>query len=128
MSPRDRIVPAAAGLAVLLVAVAVVLLLRSAQNEGVSALEDAKVAQVRTTAKSFDNRVKSTFESLGGLGERPWALTMKDPTDTATLETFSIDPEAQSGISRERRVSELSDSMTERCEPHQVPHPLRDMT
>ena len=98
MSPRDRILPVAAGLAVLLVAVAVVLLLRSAQNEGVRALEDAKVAQVRTTAKSFDNRVKSSFEQLGGLGERPWALTMKDPTDTATLETFSIDPEAQSGI------------------------------
>lgn len=97
MSPRDRVVPVAAGLAVLLVAVVVMLLLRSAQGEGVRALEDAKVAQVRTTATSFDNRVRSSIESLAGLGARPWALTMNHPADKATLETFAIDPEAESG-------------------------------
>jgi signal transduction histidine kinase len=97
MSPRDRLVPAAAGLAVLLVAVIVVLLLRSAQSQGVQALQDAKEAQVRTTAQSFDNRVASTIESLAGLGARPWELTLRDPADKATLEAFGLDPDAQSG-------------------------------
>ena len=109
MSHRDRILPAAAGIAVLLVAVVVVLLLRSAQNEGVRALEDAKVAQVRTTATSFDNRVKSSIETLGGVGELPWTLTPGDPSDKATLESYSIDPDAESGIflldSRDRIVN-----------------------
>ncbi len=98
MRRRDHLVPAAAGLSVLLVAVVVVVLLRSAEADGTRALEDAKVAQVQTTAQSFDARVQSSIESLAGLGARPWELTMSNPADAATLETFSIDPEAESGI------------------------------
>ena len=75
MSVRDRLVPAVAGAAVLLVALMVVALLRSAANEGADALEKAKVAQVRTTADSFNARVESSITSLGGLGSRPWELT-----------------------------------------------------
>lgn len=98
MSSRDRLVPAAAGIAVLLVAVVVVVLLRTAQDDGTRALEDAKVAQVTTTARSFDARVASTIESLAGLGARPWELTVRSRADQATLQTFSIDPEAESGL------------------------------
>ncbi len=97
MSIRDRLVPAFAGAAVLLVAVMVVALLWSAGNDGIDALEKAKVAQVGTTADSFNARVESSISSLGGLGSRPWELTLRSAADRATLDTFAIDPDALSG-------------------------------
>ncbi len=97
MTRRDSLVPAGAGLAVLLVAVLVVALLRSAVADGTQALEEAKVAQVMTTASGFDARVESTIGSVAGLGARPWELTLRSKADKATLNTFAIDPEAQSG-------------------------------
>ena len=97
MSLRDRLVPVIAGIAVFLVGLVVIVLLRSAVEDGTQALEDAKVAQVSTTASSFNARVESSIESLGGLGARPWELTLRSPTDKATLDTFAIDPEAESG-------------------------------
>jgi signal transduction histidine kinase len=97
MSLRDRLFPAVAGLAVLMVAVVVVVLLRSAANQGTEALERAKVAQVRTTADSFNARVQSGITSLGGLGSQPWKLTPRDPSDQKTLQTYSTDPNALAG-------------------------------
>ncbi len=97
MSVRDRLVPAVAGLAVLMVGVVVIVLLRSAADQGTQALERAKVAQVRTTADSFDARVQSGIASLGGLGARPWQLTPGSAADQKILQTFSVDPNAQSG-------------------------------
>jgi signal transduction histidine kinase len=97
MSMRDRLVPAAAGVAVLTVALIVIMLLRSAANDGTEALEQAKVAQVGTTADSFNARVESSIAALGGLGSRPWELTPRSAADQATLDTFAIDPEALSG-------------------------------
>lgn len=98
MSIRDRLVPAVAGFAVLLIALMVIVLLRSAENDGTDALEDAKVAQVRTTADSFNTRVESSIGSLGGLGARPWELTPRSAADQAVLKTFAIDPDALSGM------------------------------
>jgi len=97
MSMRDRLVPLVAGAAVFMVALTVVALLRSAADDGTHALERAKVAQVRTTADSFNARVESSIASLGGLGARPWALTLRSPADQATLKTFAVDPDALSG-------------------------------
>ncbi len=97
MSRRESLVPVFAGSAVLLVAVLVVVLLRGAVSAGTEALEEAKVAQVMTTANSFDARVESTIGSIAGLGARPWELTLRSKADKATLNTFAIDPEAQSG-------------------------------
>lgn len=109
MSSRDRVLPILAGLSVLLVGVVMIALLRGAERDGTRALEDAKTAQVQTTAQSFDARVESTFESLGGLGARPWELTLRSAADQAVLDTFSIDPEAESGTflvdDRDRIVS-----------------------
>ncbi len=109
MSSRDRFVPAAAALAVLLVGIVMVTLLRGAERDGTRALEDAKRAQVQTTAQSFDARVVSTFSSLGGLGARPWELTLRSKADQAVLDTFAIDPDAESGSflvdSKDRIVS-----------------------
>ena len=95
---RERLLPVVAALAVLGVGVAVVLMLRSATDDGVEALEDAKLAQVSTTARSFDARVEASLGSLSGLGARPWELTEGSEADQAVLETFSIDPTARSGM------------------------------
>jgi signal transduction histidine kinase len=97
MPVRDRLVPAVAGTAVLLIAVVVVALLRSAADDGTDALERAKVAQVRTTADSFNARVESSVGSLAGLGSRPWELTPGSSADRSTLKAFAIDPDALSG-------------------------------
>jgi signal transduction histidine kinase len=97
MSVRDRLVPVVAGLAVLMVGLLVVVLLRNAANDGTRALEDAKVAQVRTTADSFNTRVETSIASLGGLGSRPWELTLRSAADQSTLKAFAIDPDALSG-------------------------------
>ena len=72
-------------------------MLRSATNDGIKALEDAKLAQVSTTARSFNARVESSLGSLGGLGARPWELTEGSEADQAVLDTFALDPEARSG-------------------------------
>lgn len=97
MRKHDRVIPAVAGVAVLAVAVLVVTLLRSAIIQGTEALEQAKLAQVQTTARSFDERVASSFSSLAGLGARPWELTLNSTADQAVLDTFAVDPEALSG-------------------------------
>jgi signal transduction histidine kinase len=97
MSIRDRLVPIIAGAAVLMVGLMVISLLRSAADDGTDALEKAKVAQVRTTADSFNARVESSIASLGGLGARPWQLTLRSASDKATLNTFNVDPDALSG-------------------------------
>jgi len=80
-----------------MVALMVIALLRSAENDGTDALEKAKSAQVRTTADSFNARVESSISSLGGLGARPWDLTPGSAADKATLNTFAVDPDALSG-------------------------------
>ncbi len=89
--------PLIAGGAVLLVALMVIGLLRSAANQGTDALEKAKAAQVKTTADSFNARVQSSFSSLGALGSRPWQLTLGNAADQAVLKSYSIDPNALSG-------------------------------
>ena len=80
-----------------MVALMVILLLRSAANDGTDALERAKVAQVRTTADSFNARVESGMTSVGGLGSRPWELTKGSAADQAALKAFAIDPDALAG-------------------------------
>ena len=97
MTLRDRLVPLVAAVAVLGVGVAVIVLLRGATNDGITALEDAKQAQVSTTARSFNARVESSLGSLGGLGARPWELTEGSAADQAVLDTYALDPDARSG-------------------------------
>lgn len=98
MFKRDRLLPVAAFVAVLTVALVVVVLLRSASTNGTQALEDLKVAQVRSTANSFNARIGASFASIGGLGARPWELTRGSAADQAALKAFAIDPEAISGF------------------------------
>ena len=97
MNVRDRLVPGSALLAVVAVAFVVVSLLRGASDDGIEALKDAKHAQVRSTASSFDARLESTFAAVAGLGARPWELVRGSEADAAALETFAIDPDAVSG-------------------------------
>lgn len=98
MFKRDRLLPVAALVAVLTVALVVVALLHSASTNGTHALEDLKVAQVRSTANSFNARIGASFASIGGLGARPWELTRDSAADQAALKAFAIDPQAISGF------------------------------
>lgn len=98
MKTRDRLVPVIAFLAVAAVAAMVVSLLSIATSDGSQALKDAKEAQVRSTANSFNARLESSFTSLAGLGARPWELEPGSEADQVILDTFAaIDPEAVSG-------------------------------
>ncbi|WP_372734402.1 ATP-binding protein [Nocardioides sp.] len=97
MSLRDRLIPIVAALAVLGAGVVVILMLNSASNDGIKALENAKLAQVRTTARSFNARVESSLGSFAGLGAQPWELTPDSAADRAILDTFALDPDARSG-------------------------------
>jgi signal transduction histidine kinase len=97
MTLRERLVPVVAAVAVLGVGLAVIVLLRGATNDGITALEDAKQAQVSTTARSFNARVESSLGSVGGLGTRAWELTEGSEADQSVLDTFALDPDARSG-------------------------------
>lgn len=98
MPTRDRLIPAVAGLAVVAVAVTVVSLLNSAVDDGTRALQDAKLAQVQTTAGTFNARMESSFGSVGGLSALPWELATGSTNDAAALQAYAIDPEANSGF------------------------------
>ena len=95
---RDRLMPALAFLAIAAVAAIIVSLLSVASNDGSQALKDAKQAQVRSTANSFNARIESSFTSLAGLGAREWDLEVGSVPDQTVLDTFAIDPEALSGF------------------------------
>ena len=98
MKLRDRLVPALAFVAVAAVAAIVVSLLSIATSNGSQALKDAKEAQVRSTASSFDARLSSTFAAVAGLGAQPWELEQNSATDQAGLNAYALDPEAVSGF------------------------------
>jgi signal transduction histidine kinase len=95
---RDQLVPIIAGLLVVIVAVSVVLLLRVANDQGVSALKKAKLQQVVTTANSFDARVSTSLTSVKGLGKLNWQLTPNSAADQKILNSYAVDPTAQSGL------------------------------
>jgi signal transduction histidine kinase len=97
MGMRERLVPIGAALAVVGTAALVVVLLDNASDQGIEALEDAKLAQVRTTARSFDARVVSSLGSVAALGARGWELAEGSEADQAVLDTFAVDPDARSG-------------------------------
>ncbi len=95
---RDRLMPVFAFLAVAAVAAIIVSLLKVASDDGSEALRDAKQAQVRSTANSFNARIESSYAALAGLGARAWDLEEGSEADQAVLDTFAIDPEALSGF------------------------------
>jgi signal transduction histidine kinase len=95
---RDQLVPIVAGGLVVVVAVAVVLLLKSAGDQGTTALRQAKLAQVQATADSFNERVNSSLVAVKGLGQVAWQLTPNSNTDKQVLNSYNVDPNAQSGF------------------------------
>lgn len=95
---RNQLAPILAGGLVALVALGVVLLLRSANDRGVDALTRAKLAQVQATADSFNARVESSLNAAAGLGGVGWDLTPNSKNDTERLQSYNIDPNAQSGF------------------------------
>ena len=95
---RDQLTPVLAGALVVIVGVGVVLLLRSASDQGVRALRRAKLAQVQVTADSFNTRVSTALESASGLSGAGWQLTPNSAADTRKLRTYNVDANAKSGM------------------------------
>ena len=95
---RDRLLPIVAGGLVVVVALAVVLLLKSAGDQGTTALRQAKLAQVQATADSFNERVNSSLTGVKGLGQVAWQLTPNSKADERVLNSYNVDPNAQSGF------------------------------
>jgi signal transduction histidine kinase len=95
---RDQLLPIVAGGLVVVVALAVVLLLKSAGDQGTTALRQAKLAQVQATADSFNERVNSSLIAVKGLGQVAWQLTPNSKADERVLNSYNVDPNAQSGF------------------------------
>jgi signal transduction histidine kinase len=95
---RDQLVPILAGALVVVVALAVVLLLKSASDQGTTALRQAKLAQVDATADSFNQRVASSLTAAQGLGATKWQLTPHSAADQKILNSYNVNPSAQSGF------------------------------
>jgi signal transduction histidine kinase len=95
---RDQLAPIIAGTLIALVALGVVLLLRSANSQGVQALTRAKLAQVDATADSFNERVSSSLSAAANLGTAPWQLTPNSAKDKQVLSAYNVDPDAKSGF------------------------------
>ena len=95
---RDQLAPILAGGLVAVVALGVVLLLRSANNQGTDALTRAKLAQVQATADSFNERVSTSLTAAAGLGAVRWELTPNSAADQRLLQTYNVDPDAKSGF------------------------------
>lgn len=95
---RDRLAPILAGALVLIVALSVLLLLRTAAENGTKALTEAKVAQVKAIANSLNARVNAQLSAVAGLGGTPWQLTPGSKPDQAMLRTFDLNPDADSGF------------------------------
>lgn len=95
---RDQLVPIVAGVLVVAVAISVVLLLRSANDQGIRALTRAKLQQVNASADSFDARVSAGLKSSTGLGAVDWQLTLGSKADAKVLMSYNVDPNAQSGF------------------------------
>jgi signal transduction histidine kinase len=95
---RDQLVPVLAGGLVVAVAISVVLLLRAANDQAITALTTAKHDQVQTTARSFNSRVDSSLSAVSGLGASPWQLVRGSAADQRVLNTYNVDPNAKSGF------------------------------
>lgn len=93
---RERVVPVAAALGALLVGAMVVFLLQDARRSGIDSLEDSLLAEVSATARSQDQRVRSSFQAASGiLGEdTTWELEEGSEADAEQLaELFELVPD-----------------------------------
>ena len=95
---RDRLVPTASGGLVLIVALSVVILLRAASDRGTKALTQAKLGQVQAIASSFNARFTAQLSAVSALGASRWQLVRGSDADQKVLDTFAVDPNAQSGF------------------------------
>jgi signal transduction histidine kinase len=94
---HDRLAPILAAGVVVAVAAGVVGLIGVANERGTDALTQAKLAQVKATANSFNARYTAQMSAVAGLGASPWELVRNSKADQRVLNTFAVDPDAKSG-------------------------------
>jgi signal transduction histidine kinase len=93
----ERLVPIAAALVLVLVAVATISLLNGARDKGLSALEDAKAAEIRAAADSREQQLAGFLTSSSALAAQPWELVAGSAADQRILDSYRS-PTARTGF------------------------------
>lgn len=105
---REWLVPTAAAGLIAVVAVVTLVLLNSARQRGLEALEDAKTAEVNAAAASRDQQISGFFSATTALAAQPWDFKPSSPADLDILNKYRS-PEARTGfflIDAEDRVTQ----------------------
>ena len=98
MNRRERLAPWLAVVAVLGVGLVVILMLRSATDDGIDALEDGEARAGLDHGPQLRRPGGVEPGIVAALGARPWELTEGSAADQAVLDTFAVDPQARSGM------------------------------
>jgi signal transduction histidine kinase len=94
---REWLIPFAAALAMVAVAIATLALTNSARDKGLSALEEAKGAEIRASADSREQQLVSFLTSTSALAAQPWEFAPNSAADTKILDSYRS-PTARTGF------------------------------
>src|SRR5206468_3702197 len=94
---RQRLLPLAAALVLVAMAVATLALINGARDRGLTALEDAKASEIRSAADSRNQQLASVLTSVSALSAQPWELTAGSAFDQRTLDSYRS-PTARTGF------------------------------
>ena len=98
MIRRDRVLVAGALALLFAVAGLIVAVVVDAQNRGRGALEDQKLDQIETLARSMDARISSSFPLLSDFVSEPYDLRIGSEADQEILDEFQeLQPNAATG-------------------------------
>lgn len=93
---RERLVPIAAAVVLVVVAGATLALINGARDKGLTALEEAKAAEITAAADSREQQLASFLTSTSALAAQPWEFTPRSQSDLRTLDTYRS-PTARTG-------------------------------
>ena len=94
---RDSLVPAGAVVLIAVVAMVTLTLVNSARDKGLSALEGAKIAEIRAAAESRDQQIIGFLTSTTALAAQPWDFQISSPGDLKILNSYRS-PTARTGL------------------------------
>jgi signal transduction histidine kinase len=94
---REWLVPTAAAGLIAVLAVVTLVLIDSARQRGLEALEEAKTAEINAAAASRDQQISGFFSATSALAAQPWDFKPSSPADLDILNRYRS-PEAHTGF------------------------------
>ena len=94
---REWLVPTTAAVLIAVVAVVTLVLLNSARQRGLHALEQAKTAEINASAASRDQQITGALSAITALAAQPWDFKIGSPADLDILNKYRS-PEAHTGF------------------------------